>query len=100
MGEVSFTLLVGQINCIPRALWYAINFTSSKGIPLLDQNFSKIDPYLKNFLTYHPTFYTPIDRSRRALQLCNGGRGEWVRFRLYFGQLSPFLFCSIKKGES
>ena len=26
-------------------------------------------------LTYHPTFYTAIDRSRRALQLCSGGRG-------------------------
>ena len=44
----------------------------------------KIAPYLKNFLTYHPTFYTPIDRSRRALQLCSGSRGEWVKSRLHF----------------
>ena len=52
--------------------------------------FTNIDPYLKNFLTYHPTFYTPIDRSRRALQLCRGGRGEWVKFRLRFWSIKYF----------
>ena len=35
-------------------------------------------------LTYHPTFYTPIDRSRRVLQLCRGSRGELVESHLRF----------------
>ena len=35
----------------------------------------KIDPYLKNFLTYHPTLNLAIDRSQRALQLCRGDLG-------------------------
>ena len=54
------------------------------GIPPVTKNFSKIDPYLKNFLTYHPTLNSAIDRSRRALQLCSGGRGEWVKSHLHF----------------
>ena len=55
--------------------------------------FSKIDPDLKNFDTYHPTFYTPIDRSRRALQLCSGSRGEWVKFRLRFWSIFEKFCC-------
>ena len=45
---------------------------------------AKIDPYLKNFLTYHPTLNSAIDRSRRALQLCSGNIGEWVPSHLHF----------------
>ena len=41
-------------------------------------------------LNYHPAFYTPIDRSQRALQLCRGGRGEWVKFRLRFWSIKYF----------
>jgi len=45
---------------------------------------TKIDPYVKNFLTYHPTLNSAIDRSRRALQLCRGNIGEWVPSHLHF----------------
>ena len=70
------------------------------------QLLNKIDPFVKNFLTYHPTLNSAIDRSRRALQLCRGGRGEWVGFHLYFWSIFkkrilfkkyPFLNFEISK---
>jgi len=51
---------------------------------------TKIDPYVKNFLTYDPTLNSAIDRSRRALQLCRGNIGEWVRSHLHFSSILDF----------
>ena len=51
---------------------------------IIISRYLKIDPYLKNFLTYHPTLNSAIDRSRRALQLCRGDHSEWVRSHLHF----------------
>ena len=90
-----FSTIEKSINSmVPTVHWGGWTVGTMLFIDFFQKNFwfSKIDPYLKNFLTYHPTLNSAIDRSRRALQLCSGGRGEWVKSHLHF--LSIFeKFC-------
>ena len=72
-----------------------LKISTSKFSHCLTKN-SKIDPYLKNFLTYHPTLNSAIDRSRRALQLCRGDHSEWVGSHLHFSSILDFQFSTIE----
>ena len=55
--------------------------STSRGWSMKMVNFSLFD------LTYHPTLNSAIDRSRRALQLCSGGRGLRMSSCLRFGSI-------------